>query len=227
MIFFGKLAYDQGWLGRISPTFRCLAIAAAGFAALFAAEVARKRLGTSAAAALYAVGLASLYISPYVAHAVFELINSTTLFVLLTAAVAIAAAGVATAALGQEGAAADAGTTLGKGLAVLGAGLAIVGAIEALQAGLAVVMAAGAEVQTTVSAREGAGYLARASHWETERDIDEFVRFLAVEKGLSDNYQLSVRSSLEAFSEWASKHHGVTETKEVTLDHLTDYLAHR
>ena len=90
MIFFGKLAYDQGWLGRISPTFRCLSIAAAGFAALFAAEVARKRFGTSAAAALYAVGLASLYISPYVAHAVFELINSTTLFVLLTAAVAIA-----------------------------------------------------------------------------------------------------------------------------------------
>ncbi|MEM1349282.1 MAG: hypothetical protein AAGI01_12045, partial [Myxococcota bacterium] len=53
-------------------------------------------------------------------------------------------------------------------------GLGIVGAIEALQAGLDVVMAAGAEVQTTVSAREGAGYLARASHWETERDIDEF-----------------------------------------------------
>lgn len=90
MIFFGKLAYDQGWLGRISPTFRCLAIAFAGFASLVAAEIARKRLGTRAAAALYAVGLASLYIAPYVAHAVFELINATTLFVLLTAAVAIA-----------------------------------------------------------------------------------------------------------------------------------------
>ena len=53
-------------------------------------------------------------------------------------------------------------------------GLAIVGAIEALQAGLDVVMAVGSEVQTTVSAREGAGFLARASHWESERDIDEF-----------------------------------------------------
>lgn len=53
-------------------------------------------------------------------------------------------------------------------------GLAIVGAIESLQAGLDVVMAAGSEVQTTVSAREGAGYLARASHWETEREIDDF-----------------------------------------------------
>lgn len=53
-------------------------------------------------------------------------------------------------------------------------GLAIVGAIEAIQAGLDVVMAVGSEVQTSVSARDGAGYLARASHWETEREIDEF-----------------------------------------------------
>ena len=53
-------------------------------------------------------------------------------------------------------------------------GLAIVGAVESLQAGLDVVMAVGSEVQTTVSAREGAGFLARASHWETEREIDDF-----------------------------------------------------
>jgi acetyl-CoA acyltransferase len=53
-------------------------------------------------------------------------------------------------------------------------GLAVTSAAEALQAGLDVVIAVGAEVQTTVSARDGAGYLARASHWETERSIDEF-----------------------------------------------------
>lgn len=53
-------------------------------------------------------------------------------------------------------------------------GLAVVAAIDALHAGSDVVMAAGAEVQTTVSARDGAGYLARASHWEEEREIDEF-----------------------------------------------------
>lgn len=53
-------------------------------------------------------------------------------------------------------------------------GLAIVGAVESLQAGLDIVMAVGSEVQTTVSAREGAGFLARASHWETEREIDDF-----------------------------------------------------
>lgn len=53
-------------------------------------------------------------------------------------------------------------------------GLAVVSAIDSIQAGVDVVLAAGAEVQTTVSARDGAGYLARAAHWETERELDEF-----------------------------------------------------
>jgi acetyl-CoA acyltransferase len=53
-------------------------------------------------------------------------------------------------------------------------GLAVSSGIEALQAGYDVVLAAGAEVQTSCSAREGAGYLARAAHWATERSIDEF-----------------------------------------------------
>lgn len=53
-------------------------------------------------------------------------------------------------------------------------GLAVIGAVESIQAGLDIVLAVGSEVQTTVSAREGAAFLARASHWETEREIDEF-----------------------------------------------------
>lgn len=53
-------------------------------------------------------------------------------------------------------------------------GLAVTSAVDAIQAGCDVVMAVGAEVQTTVSARDGAGFLARASHWETERELDEF-----------------------------------------------------
>jgi acetyl-CoA acyltransferase len=53
-------------------------------------------------------------------------------------------------------------------------GLAIIGAIEALQSGRNVVLAAGAESQTTVSAREGADFLARASHYATERGLDDF-----------------------------------------------------
>ncbi len=53
-------------------------------------------------------------------------------------------------------------------------GLAVVAAVDALHAGSDVVLAAGAEVQTTVSARDGAGFLARAAHWEEEREIDDF-----------------------------------------------------
>jgi acetyl-CoA acyltransferase len=47
-------------------------------------------------------------------------------------------------------------------------------AIEAIQAGLDVVLVVGAEVQTTVRAREGADYLARAAHYASERAIDDF-----------------------------------------------------
>ena len=53
-------------------------------------------------------------------------------------------------------------------------GVGIVNAIEAIQAGLDVVLVLGAEVQTTVRAREGADYLARAAHYATERAIDDF-----------------------------------------------------
>jgi len=53
-------------------------------------------------------------------------------------------------------------------------GVGIVGAIEAIQAGLDVVLVIGAEVQTTVRAREGADYLARAAHYASERGIDDF-----------------------------------------------------
>jgi acetyl-CoA acyltransferase len=53
-------------------------------------------------------------------------------------------------------------------------GTAIVSAVDAIQAGLDVVLVLGAEVQTTVKARLGADYLARASHYATERSIDDF-----------------------------------------------------
>lgn len=60
-----------------------------------------------------------------------------------------------------------------------------------------------------------------------EREINRFVRFLAVEKGLSKNYQLSVRRALENFSEWATKSAGVSKPSEITLEQITAYLGHR
>ena len=53
-------------------------------------------------------------------------------------------------------------------------GVSIASAVDAIQAGLDVVLVVGAEVQTTVRAREGADYLARASHYESERSLDDF-----------------------------------------------------
>ena len=37
-----------------------------------------------------------------------------------------------------------------------------------------------------------------------EQEIDSFIRFLATERGLSDNYQLSTRRSLTEFASWSS-----------------------
>ena len=35
-----------------------------------------------------------------------------------------------------------------------------------------------------------------------EQAIDSFIRFLAVERGLSENYQLSTQRSLSEFAQW-------------------------
>lgn len=53
-------------------------------------------------------------------------------------------------------------------------GVALMAGAEAISAGHDVVLVAGAECQTTVRAREGAEYLARAAHFKEERAIDEF-----------------------------------------------------
>lgn len=60
-----------------------------------------------------------------------------------------------------------------------------------------------------------------------EREVDRFIRYLAVEKGLSENYQLSVRRSLDQFREWIEESGGITEPNAVTIDHLTAFLGHR
>lgn len=79
--------------------------------------------------------------------------------------------------------------------------------------------------------------------------IDDFILHLATERGLSDNYQLSTRLSLEGFTAWLERRRLVQQLGEeavtqmagageplpetdvqpceVTLDHISDYLAHR
>ena len=60
-----------------------------------------------------------------------------------------------------------------------------------------------------------------------EEDIELFIRFLATERGLSENYQLSTRRSLAEFAEWCSSVRGISATRDVTLPTITDYLAFR
>ena len=78
--------------------------------------------------------------------------------------------------------------------------------------------------------------------------IEDFILFLATERGLSDNYQLSTRLSLEGFTAWLEKRRLVekigeaaleqlvnagtpppqmiVEPGEVALRHISDYLGH-
>jgi integrase/recombinase XerD len=58
-------------------------------------------------------------------------------------------------------------------------------------------------------------------------DIEEFLLYMAAERGLSDHYQLSTRLSLEAFSKWCSATLGISAAAEITRAHLTDFLGHR
>lgn len=53
-------------------------------------------------------------------------------------------------------------------------GLAFACGVDAIRAGSDIVLVAGVEIQTTQNAKIGADYLARASHYKTQREIDEF-----------------------------------------------------
>jgi integrase/recombinase XerD len=60
-----------------------------------------------------------------------------------------------------------------------------------------------------------------------DAEIDSFIRYLAVERGLSDNYQLSTRRSLSEFAQWCERRRNVREPRAVTIEHITAYLAER
>jgi integrase/recombinase XerD len=59
-----------------------------------------------------------------------------------------------------------------------------------------------------------------------EQAIEQFILYLATERGLSENYQLSTRRSLEEFAEWLSSVKQVATPAGVTLALITEYLAH-
>jgi integrase/recombinase XerD len=60
-----------------------------------------------------------------------------------------------------------------------------------------------------------------------EDSIDQFLLYLATERGLSTNYQLSTRRSLEAFTSWLTKRAGIQRLGDVEPGHFADYLTWR
>lgn len=60
-----------------------------------------------------------------------------------------------------------------------------------------------------------------------DAEIDSFIRYLAVERGLSDAYQLSTRRSLTEFATWCARRHSVSDPQKVTIDLITNYLGEK
>ncbi|MEM7014183.1 MAG: site-specific tyrosine recombinase/integron integrase [Verrucomicrobiota bacterium] len=56
-----------------------------------------------------------------------------------------------------------------------------------------------------------------------QAEIDQFIRYLATERGLSDNYQLSTQQSLDQFATWAED----PAAADVSLPDLSEFLAFR
>jgi len=56
--------------------------------------------------------------------------------------------------------------------------------------------------------------------------IDSFLLFLATERGLSENYQISTRQSLESFAGWL-KSRSIDDLAAVEAGTISEYLAHR
>jgi integrase/recombinase XerD len=60
-----------------------------------------------------------------------------------------------------------------------------------------------------------------------EQLIDQFILYLATERGLSTNYQLSTRRSLETFAKWLVASAKVFTLEDIRAGHFAEYLAWR
>ena len=60
-----------------------------------------------------------------------------------------------------------------------------------------------------------------------EEEIEVFIRYLAIERGLSENYQLSTQRSLGEFAAWCADRKQITRARDVGLPMISEYLAER
>ena len=57
--------------------------------------------------------------------------------------------------------------------------------------------------------------------------LENFIRHLATERGLSAKYQLNTRRALEHFFAWLEQAHAVTRAGDITPAHISEYLEKR
>lgn len=102
-------------------------------------------------------------------------------------------------------------------------GIAFASAVESIQAGSNVCLVVGAEVQTTVSPRQGGDYLARAAHYSRQRALDDFTfpaLFAQRVKAYTQKYNVSLediaRVSVKAYGN-ANKN-ALAHMKAVKMD---------
>lgn len=86
---FLKLAYDQGWLGRISDGWKCVLSALFGAALLGVGEAALRRWGRLASMGLTAAGLGVVYASAFAAYGGFHLVEPGVAFAMMAGVVAV------------------------------------------------------------------------------------------------------------------------------------------
>ncbi len=60
-----------------------------------------------------------------------------------------------------------------------------------------------------------------------QEEVDAFIRFLATERGLSENYQLSTQRSLGEFATWCQDRKQIKHWRDVGLPLVTEYLTER
>ncbi|MEM8758039.1 MAG: DUF2339 domain-containing protein [Planctomycetota bacterium] len=80
---FLKYAYDEGWLGAISPAGRCAASAGFGALMLTAGEYLRRRINPLASSGTSATGIAIVYASILAASNLYGLISTPLTFIAL------------------------------------------------------------------------------------------------------------------------------------------------
>ena len=60
-----------------------------------------------------------------------------------------------------------------------------------------------------------------------EDSIEAFIRFLAIERGLSENYQLSTQRSLSELAHWCTTNKKIIDPRGINLPLISEYLANR